>query len=265
MTRRTRDLMRGSISFRWLPLFLAALLGAGCNDDPTRVAGDVAGTWQLEQDSAGSVYLHIEGDRIEVFTEDTVADCFDRLVYDILKVDGVQHQITTGQDTFTIELRREDEALLVAAFAQEDRYVASTVDPTTLPVCSPPTPSADCAALPVLAVGPPLDGLELTPTDSANADGSRHDLFALRPASPIELAITMRSNEIDSYLLLYDSAGALLDFNDDANNRTLNARLMASLPPACHIVMATSRSADEFGDYELEISAPDADGSVPIR
>lgn len=244
--------MTKSLTCRWLVPALC-LLSVACSDDPTRGAGAVEGTWELTTGEGQEVYLRIAGDDIDVFTEDVIAGCFDHVQYEVLEIDGARFRVGSAQDTFTIELRREDEALLVTAFDQEDAYVASTVDPASLALCQPPSPDADCATLPVVSLETEIEGT-LEADDAENDDGSHHDLYALRVDAPAEFEIVMTSSAVDSYVALYDSTGAFIDFNDDASNLTLDARLTQSLAAGCHIVMATSAFPDEFGDYELFVT-----------
>lgn len=241
---------------RMLPVLLPGLLWTACENDPAREAGPVEGTWEVAADSLSNVYLRIANGEIDVFTENTFGGCYERMDYVILDVDGIDFRITNGPDTFSIELRRDEDELRVAAFDDEEVYVASTVNPETLGICAPPQPTEQCDSLPVIGVGTELDGV-LDATDPANQDGSRYDLYALTVDLTTAIEVTMSSSEVDSRLLLYDSTGALLDSNDDASNRTLNAKLEPTLAPGCHIVMATSAGPAEFGPFTLDVALPE--------
>ena len=235
----------------------AALLSvAACDDDPRRAAGAVAGTWVLvEPEGEETVYLRITADSVVVFQEDEIADCFERTDYEILDVDGDRFELGVGDDEVTIHMRRDDDQLVVDAFDVEQRYDASTVDPGTLLLCGPPSTDADCATLPALAFDATVDGT-ITSGDDETPGGEHFDEYRLDVAAADSVQIDMESGDVDSYLFLFDSAGAFIAQNDDRSSLTLDARIGTTLAPACYIVMATTAFPDEFGDYELTVSLP---------
>ena len=246
---------RGRARVALLALLVGGLVACGGDE---RATADVEGTWAIAADTAGEVFLRISAESISVWREDTLADCFERIDYDILgDPDGTRFRVTTSDEdaAFTIRLRRDDEDLIVDAFGQEVRYEASTVDPETLLVCEPTSPDVDCATLTPIAVGDTTEG-SIEAADDENPNGSHYDLYRLQLGGPAELRIDMESNELDSYLLLFDSATAVVDENDDASNLTLDARLENTFGAGCYILMAASRFADDFGDYRLRVIVP---------
>lgn len=247
---------------RFHAVLLIAALTAACGEDDRPQAGDVQGTWTLAEDSAGAVVLDIQGSEIDVFTENAIGDCFARVGYTIIERRGIDFRITNGADTITIELQRDGDVLRVAAFDQEAEYVLTSFDPTTLTICQPPEPDAECALLPELQVGVEVvDSLD--ETDARTYLGTRYQLYAI-DAGPVDVTVSMASEDVDSYLSLHDSTGTFIVANDDRSSRTLDAELRATLEPGCHIVMATTASADELGEFEIVLRLP-APGAAPRR
>ena len=238
-----------------LLLAVLAAAAAGCGGEERPDPGDVEGTWALAEDSAGAVVLRVQGTEVDVFTENTIGDCFMRADYEITEIRGVDFRLTDGENTLTIEMQRDEDVLRVTAFDREAEYVQASVDPETLPVCQPPEPDADCALLPALTVGSGVvDSLD--EADPRTYLGTRYELYALDLGAPDSVRITMSSGEVDSYLSLHDSAGAFIEANDDETSRTLDAELELTVAAGCHILMATTASADEVGEFELDVSAP---------
>lgn len=244
------------ISTRLLAALLVTALAAACSDDPKRAAGAVEGTWALAEDSAGAVFLRVQGEEVDVFTENTIGDCFVRADYRIIEARGIDFRITNGPDTLTIEMRRDEDVLRVTAFDREAAYMQSSVNPESLSLCQPPEPDADCGTLPTLIVGSEVvDSLD--ETDPTTDLGTRYELYALDFDSPLDLVVAMSSTEVDSYLSLHDSTGAFIEANDDRSSRTLDAQLELSLAAGCHILMATTAGPNELGEFELDVVLPD--------
>ncbi|HUF13484.1 MAG TPA: hypothetical protein VMN78_10320 [Longimicrobiales bacterium] len=232
-----------------------AFAAIGCGDDPVRVTDDVIGTWTTVGEDGGREYIRITESELDVFSEEPFADCFERTPYEILEIDGVAYRVTDQTDTFSVELRRDEENLRVAAFGVSVDYSPTTIDPQTLAQCVTPNPGVACADAPALLTGSTVAG-SLAITDAANDDGSRYDAYRIQVEVAVDLVLDMRSPEIDSYLYLFSETGALIARNDDASNRTLNASIEASLDPGCYLVMATSAAPAEFGEYVLELTSP---------
>lgn len=244
-----------------LVVVLAAAAAAGCGEEGRPQAGEVEGTWALAEDSAGAVVLRVQGSEVDVFTENTIGDCFARADYDIIERRGVDFRITNGPDTVAIELQREEDVLRVTAFGRDAEYTAAAFDPEALPICQPPEPEADCALLPVLTVGSGVvDSLDAA--DPRTYLGTHYELYAIDFDAPIDVAVSMKSGDVDSYLSLHDSTGAFIQANDDRSSRTLDARLDLSLAAGCHILMATSAAPDEIGEFEVEVAVPTTNSAL---
>lgn len=67
--------------------------------------------------------------------------------------------------------------------------------------------------------------------------------------------ITMRSEEVDSYLVLYDEDDELIDDNDDWHPFTLDARVEKNLEPGTYRIGATTFGSGETGVFTLETEA----------
>ena len=69
------------------------------------------------------------------------------------------------------------------------------------------------------------------------------------------ISITMTSNQVDSYLLLYGPNQEYLGENDDSSN-SQNARLDVTLPTnGTYFIFANSYGASEQGQYELNVNS----------
>lgn len=230
----------------------AACDGGGGGDDP----GEVQGTWALVADSLGAEFIRVEGDQIEVFSEDTIADCYERLFYEVLEVSGSEFEITDQVDTFSVELRRDGDQLIVSAFGDAEAYSATSVDLTTLPVCVMAGPDVECGDLQSMRLGLEM-GDAIEATDSRNPDGSHFDLYRIEVTERTDLVVEMSSSDVDSQLLVFDASGEFTGFaNDDASDLTLDARVAPTLDAGCWIVMATTSGPAEFGFYTTLLSNP---------
>ena len=171
--------------------------------------------------------------------------------------DGDDFRIESASDTLTIELRRDGDDLIVSVFGESERYVQTGDDPNALTVCGPVSPGVVCADLPAISVGSGVEGT-LSPSDPTNPDGSHRDLYRLDVSTEPALDIDMSSTEVDSYLVLYDQGGAVVEENDDRSSLTFDARLTPEgLAAGCYIILASSSGEGEVGDYQLTISLPD--------
>lgn len=237
-------------------LCLAVVALVACGGDSEGPPGDVQGTWSLVADTTQSVYLRVAADDVEVWVEDRIADCFERTLYTVIEVDGTTFRLDDGADTIAVQMRRDGDELILTAFGDSEAYAATDVDLASLPLCAQVNPGAVCAEQPPLIVGDTIERT-LSPTDTENPDGSRRDLYRLDVEATADLVVEMSSTVLDSYLVLYDASGEdIVEFNDDASDLTLDARIAPTLAPGCWILMATSAGPDEFGEYLLTVSNP---------
>lgn len=239
----------------WIVGMALALGSAGaCDDDPV-VAGNVQGTWALVDDSTGAVYLNVAADEIEIYVEDTVADCFDRTLYEVVEIQGTSFRLAEGSDTLEVRLRRAGDELILTAFDESAAYAATDADLASLPLCEPSAPVAVCTELPPIVVGDVIERT-LSVSDPRNRDGSHYHLYRLTLDATATVVIEMSSSDVDSYLALYDEDGDLVEENDDGSGLSLDARIAPTLGAGCWILMATTAGPDDRGDYELTVSNP---------
>jgi hypothetical protein len=66
------------------------------------------------------------------------------------------------------------------------------------------------------------------------------------------VTINLRSNVLDTIILLLGSRGELIDFNDDVDGSTTDSRLILSLAPGIYHILATDYYG-EAGTYELAV------------
>ncbi len=236
-------------------ILVAAVVTTSCGENRERTPGEVEGTWALAEDSAGAVILRVQGSEVDVFTESTIGGCYFRDDYEIIELRGVDFRITNGPDTLTIEMQRDGDVLRVTAFDREAEYVTAAFDPESLTVCDPPEPVADCDTLPALTIGSEVSD-SLDESDPRTYLGTRYQLYALAFEDSVDLVVSMSSSEVDSYLSLHDSTGTFIEANDDRSSLTHDALLEPALGAACYILMATTASADELGEFELDVTLP---------
>lgn len=243
---RTSRFIRGGSSL--LALVLAVAVPSACDDNPILGPGEFQGTWSLT-DSSGTVVLVITSDSIHEYDQDPIADCYEHVAYEIIGIDGREFELGMIGDTIVVELHRDDEHLVAVIGNREVRYVDSSIDPATLPLCPPPGVTVSCGEQEPLAIDSTAEGT-IEGSDEVNPNGTHYDLYRVDVAASTALQFDM-SSSFDSYLLLFDSLGTFVTRNDDASNLTLDARIRHTLDPGCWILMATTAFADRFGDYEL--------------
>jgi S1-C subfamily serine protease len=95
-------------------------------------------------------------------------------------------------------------------------------------------------------------------------DGSYFNSYVFDGQSGQRVAIEMRSQEIDPYLILIslDDDNFYLDDDDSAGD--LNARLVTTLPTnGRYVILANSYAEGEEGSYELRLNAATGNTSTP--
>jgi hypothetical protein len=113
----------------------------------------------------------------------------------------------------------------------------------------------------VVLCGPPSDTVDVGQTvagsisvdDCRTVRGTPGDAWALTLASTTPVDVNMTSGSFDTFLLLLDSAGTVVDFDDDGGDG-LNSRLVATLAPGRYTLQATSYDVGETGGYSLSVA-----------
>ena len=120
---------------------------------------------------------------------------------------------------------------------------------------SPTQTGLNCTGGAPLAVGSSVSG-SLQPGDELDIDGAFLDRYALTVASARTVRITMRSNQVDSFLWLLSTGSSVIEFDDDSGEGLtgLDAEILRSLSRGCYLVEATSLDEGETGDYTLTVA-----------
>jgi hypothetical protein len=110
-----------------------------------------------------------------------------------------------------------------------------------------------CATSVTYTPGSTVSG-SLAATDCRLPSGEYIDFYDTRLATAQALTFTMSSTAVDSWLEMYDAAGNLVAFNDDASSGTPNSALRVFAPAGGYFLAATSFAAGETGAYQLSSS-----------
>ncbi len=111
--------------------------------------------------------------------------------------------------------------------------------------------SAAAAQQRTLDLGQPQSSRLGAPGDSARS-GRPYQVWTVRVDSPLVAEIAMRSTAFDAYLVLQDSAGRFLAFDDNGAGGS-DARLVQELTPGRHYRVLARSVNDSTGDYSLEL------------
>ncbi len=119
-----------------------------------------------------------------------------------------------------------------------------------------------------IAVGQSLNGaLEIT--DCQFPDETLVDYYTFSGTAGQPVYIGMNSTEVDTFVLLYDAEGELIDYNDDTVEGNTNSRLPANagvffLPYTGEYVMGASTFDPSFGAYSISLSTDPVCASTDI-
>jgi hypothetical protein len=113
---------------------------------------------------------------------------------------------------------------------------------------------ASCAeAVGTVAPGASVSG-ELTPASCVLEAGWFADPWELHLETPSRVQIDLMSSQFDAFLILTDTAGTLIAWDDDGGVG-LNSRLVRDLGEGSYIVWATTYGQWETGIYDLSVQA----------
>jgi len=119
-----------------------------------------------------------------------------------------------------------------------------------------PSPSPQPSPSPVEAP-PPAPLLQITGTlEDGDAvlseDGSLYDVHSFQGSGGQTIAITVESADFDTYLVLADSQGNILEQNDDISEENQNSALEIKLPGnGEYQILVNSYNPEDRGSYEL--------------
>jgi hypothetical protein len=239
-----------------LLLACAALLGA-CSDDgdddgtgPTGVNG----MWETP-----GLYMHVSSDEITFYID--LDGCYGALTYDVVDIDGDTYEVEfEGDPAGEIVLDRNGSTMDVDVEGESLTMEQSDVDESDLEICADTDPSdvfdptlSTCSSYNELTLGVPQNG-SLTGGDATDPNGFLYDVHRVQISGTPTVEIAQRSDQIDSYLYLYNSTGTLIAFDDDGGDN-FNSIVTEPLTAGCYIVVVSSYSPGETGDYEIEANA----------
>jgi hypothetical protein len=81
--------------------------------------------------------------------------------------------------------------------------------------------------------------------------GEYVDFYGFSIGSSRAVTINMTSNQIDSYLIIWNRATGAIVAEDDDGSTGVNARINITLPAGSYVIGATSFDAGEIGPYTL--------------
>ena len=94
---------------------------------------------------------------------------------------------------------------------------------------------------------------ELDATDGVSLDGSYYDEWTFSAVGGQQLVVTMESEDFDSYLLLMQSDGTQLGFDDDGGSG-LNSRVEFRVPATgLYSIVATTAVSSQTGTYVIRV------------
>jgi hypothetical protein len=123
--------------------------------------------------------------------------------------------------------------------------------------CEESLACADCQPADI-ACGETKSGV-LAAEDCARAEGQRVDYYRFELAQPGPVRIELRSVPLDPLLLLFDDDCAEIALNDDCQPGNFDLScLTVDLAAGTYYIGASSLGPGETGDYEVEVTCPDA-------
>lgn len=110
-----------------------------------------------------------------------------------------------------------------------------------------------CPFVTPIAVGQRIEARLALGDCEFSLDNSYVDVYELRLAAPTTVAIDMVSEEVDSYVGLFDASGAFIAEDDNSGGRR-NAQLVRPLPAGTYRIWANTIEAGIGGAYIIAVS-----------
>lgn len=86
------------------------------------------------------------------------------------------------------------------------------------------------------------------------SDGSLYDVYTFEGETGQSVTVNLSSSEFDTYLLVIDPAGQLLDQNDDAAQDDMNSSVTVTLPSdGTYTVVSNGFDSESRGGYAVEV------------
>lgn len=221
----------------------------------------VEGTW-VGSEAGQTVYLEITNSTVTVYEEDSGDQCYAILELEITNQEGDEYTLSFPGESFSFTLifRIEDDRLAVLDAedpeAQATYYDSSDEDVSQFEECAVAAgggddPSITCSALPSIDVGQSITG-ELTTSDDSY-ESRYFDLYGLNLGSSQQVQIDLMSEDIDTYLYVYEDDGTYVAENDDGGEG-FNSSLTITIGPGCFRLEATSWGTGETGFYTISVN-----------
>ena len=116
-----------------------------------------------------------------------------------------------------------------------------------------------CFAQAPISVGQTKTGtLEASDSRREDCNGCIADRFEFTISSSQALVISLTSTEFDAFLVVRDSSGAVVAFDDDSGGGTngTNALISRTFAAGTYEIQASTFNEGETGDYALSLQAP---------
>lgn len=85
-------------------------------------------------------------------------------------------------------------------------------------------------------------------------DGSLYAEYSFEGESGQSVTVTLESDDFDTYLMVLDPSGEILDYNDDMSEQNLNSQLSIALPTSgTYRIIANAYDAGGQGSYRLTV------------
>ena len=251
-----------------IPLLVAALLAGGCSDStgPELFGCDAArynigetvngslrtsdcrgpdgegriDVYQFRQSSRGPVSIVFEAPEGSVPMIVGIAQSDDEPI-DFDEVDGGGEAVVGGildPGTYFIA---------VAAEFPGAQSTYSFTSERTVRFSGPPF--LNCTTVTTYTLGATVNGT-LGTGDCVTPEGPYLDRYQLTLTTARTVTITQTSNDIDSYLYLFDSQGVIIAENDDSG-ASFDSRISMSLPAGTYSIGASAYDQFESGSYTL--------------
>lgn len=124
-------------------------------------------------------------------------------------------------------------------------------------------PSATITRPTVISIGGDVISSVLTPSDNTLSDGSYFKAYQFQGQAGQSVALEMRGNGIDPYLVLFDSAGRKIAEDDDSAGGK-NARIVVTLPTTGkYTLYANSYEVGQTGSFSLSSRLTNNLGAIP--
>lgn len=104
-----------------------------------------------------------------------------------------------------------------------------------------------------ITINSSFDGILDALADVHPERGSRFLTYTLDLEETQRLQFDLTSDDFDSYLILTDASGTVIEENDDRDDGTLHSRINRELEPGRYHILVMGLDRDNFGRFKLEV------------